>query len=116
LQRRTRDESGKNQTEHIHDVTVGVTYQWRLPTVDLTRKDPSNEPIVEYTHGQELPGISSGELADHFCDFLALNQLRTWAQQNLKAIVGKQVVTEDKLFLPKFASHSKVKIRSDREI
>lgn len=92
LERRTRDESGKGQTESIHVVTVGVTYQWRLPTVDLTRIDPSKEPIVEHVHGQELPGISSEELANHFCDFLALNQMRTWAEQNLKATEGKSSV------------------------
>lgn len=89
VERRTRDESGKYQIEDIHVVTVGVTYQWRLPTVDLTRIDSLKEPIVEYAHGQDLPGISSEELANHFCDFLALNQLRTWAEQNLKAIDGK---------------------------
>jgi hypothetical protein len=89
LERRTQDESGKRRTESIHIVTVGVTYQWRLPTVDLTRIDPSKEPIVENVHGQELPGISVEELANHFCDFLALNQIRTWAEQNLKATDSK---------------------------
>lgn len=86
LRRMTRENSGEYEVEHIHFVGVGVTYQWRLPTADLTRVDSSKELLVEYTHGQELPGISSDELADHFCDFLALNQLKTWAEQNLTAV------------------------------
>ncbi|HXQ38919.1 MAG TPA: DUF2726 domain-containing protein [Anaerolineales bacterium] len=84
LERRSRGHSGGYQNEQINLVTVGVTYQWRLPTVDLTRIDTSKELIVEYAHGQELPGISCEELANHFCDFLALNQLETWAEQNLR--------------------------------
>ena len=70
-------------------MAVGVTYQWRLPTVDLTRIDTSKEPIIEYAHGQDLPGISSEELANHFRDFLALNQLGTWAEQNLRRLGHK---------------------------
>lgn len=85
LRRMTQSEAGKYEVQHIHSVNVGVSYQWRLPTVDVEALVSSNELIVENAHGQELPGISMPELADHFCDFLALNQLRGWAEQNLRA-------------------------------
>lgn len=53
----------------------------------VLRDSPADSPkpllIFEEAHGQNLPGISMSELADHFCDFLALDRLRVWAQQNL---------------------------------
>lgn len=86
LRRMVREDSGKYKAELIHLVPAAVTYQWRLPTVDLARVDTSKELIVEHVHGQELPGISGEELANHFCDFLALNQLKIWAEQNLRVV------------------------------
>lgn len=86
LRRMVREDSGQYKAELIHVVPAAVTYQWRLPTVDWARIDTSNQLIVEQVHGQGLPGISSGELANHFCDFLALNQLRMWAEQNLEVV------------------------------
>ena len=89
LQRRTQVTSGNYQVAPVHSVSVAVSYQWRLPTVDVDALVLSNQLIVENAHGQNLPGISMPELADHFCDFLALNQLRGWAEQNLKPVDSK---------------------------
>lgn len=85
LTRMSRKTPTQYKTERVHEVSVAVTYQWRLQTVDLQEADLKNF-IVEYTHGQELAGTSTEELADHFCDFLALNQLKAWAEVNLKTI------------------------------
>jgi very-short-patch-repair endonuclease len=84
LRRMIREAPARYHPERIHFLTVGISYCWRLPTVDLGRSD-STEPrlIFEEAHGQNLPGISMSELADHFCDFLALDKLRLWAEQNL---------------------------------
>jgi len=89
LRRMTRETSGKYQSEHVHFTSVAVSYQWRLPTVDVERLRASKELIIENAHGQELPGISMSELADHFCDFLALNKLREWTEHNPTALDAK---------------------------
>jgi len=80
-----REAPGKCHSERIHFLTVGTSYCWRLPTVDLGPPD-STKPrlIIEVAHGQNLPGIPMSELADHFCDFLALDKLRMWVKQNLR--------------------------------
>lgn len=78
-----RETSDKYHSKRLHFLSVEVSYQWRLPTVYRKPLDPAPS---EYVYGQELPGISMSELADHFCDFLALNQLRVWAQQNLNVV------------------------------
>lgn len=75
-----RETSDKYHSERLHFLSVESSYQWRLPTVHRKYSDP---PPFEYVYGQELPGISMSELADHFCDFLALNKLQIWAEQNL---------------------------------
>jgi very-short-patch-repair endonuclease len=84
LCRVNREAPGKCHSERIHFLTVGTSYCWRLPTVDLRSAD-STKPLLifEEVHGQNLPGISMPELADHFCDFLALDKLRVWAEHNL---------------------------------
>lgn len=45
LRKMRRESSGKYQSEHVHFVSVAVTYQWRLPTVDLKSLDSSKELI-----------------------------------------------------------------------
>lgn len=92
LTKMTRKSSTQFETERVHDVSVAVTYQWRLQTVDLEDAHVKNF-IIEYTHGQGLPGTSTEELTDHFCDFLALKQLNDWAEVNLKNVNTKQPST-----------------------
>ena len=83
--RMIREASGGYHSERIQFLSVVTSYCGRLPTVDLARSD-STKPrfIFETTHGQDLPGISMSEVADHFLDFLALNKLRVWTEQNLQ--------------------------------
>jgi very-short-patch-repair endonuclease len=77
LNRMTRHSLGKYELEHVHILKVAVTYQWKLPTVDRRPfRSGKCQLLLENAHGQEVPGISMSELADHFCDFLALNKLR----------------------------------------
>jgi hypothetical protein len=85
LRRMIREAAGRYHAERIHFLTVGTSYCWRLPTVDLARSDSTMPRLIfETTHGQTLPGISMSEVADHFLDFLALNKLRAWTEQNLQ--------------------------------
>lgn len=85
LRKMIREAPSKYHSERVHSLTVGTSYCWRLPTVDLGPPDsPKPLLIFEEAHGQNLPGISMSELADHFCDFLALDKLRLWAEQNLR--------------------------------
>lgn len=80
-----REGPGKCHSERNHFLTVGTSYCWRLPTVDFARSDfPIPRLTIETTHGQNLPGISVSEVADHFLDFLALNKVRVWTEQNLQ--------------------------------
>lgn len=91
LRRMNREAAGKCHSERIHFLTVGTSYCWRLPTVDLGPPDsPKPLLIFEEAHGQNLPGISMSELADHFCDFLALDKLRVWAEQNLARVLTNE--------------------------
>jgi hypothetical protein len=50
------------------------------------RSRGSSRVATNLTHGQGLLGTSTEELADHFCDFLALNQLKDCAKVNLKTV------------------------------
>jgi very-short-patch-repair endonuclease len=79
-----RDADRNYKSEKIHSVWVRWDYCFSLPHVDIDRSD-SAKPLFmfEVSHGQNLPGISMFEVADHFCDFLALEKLRTWADENM---------------------------------
>jgi hypothetical protein len=88
LRRMTQASSDSYRVERIHSESVTVSYQWRLPTVDVDALVASSQVIVENAHGQNLPGISMSELADHFCDFLALNQLKGWVEQNIRPVTN----------------------------
>lgn len=82
LRRMSREAPGKCHSERIHFLTVGTSYCWRLPTVDLGSSDSTKPRLIfEVTHGQNLPGIPMSELADHFCDFLALDKLRACVER-----------------------------------
>jgi len=84
LRKMRRQALGRYDWEPMHSVTAAVSYQWRLPTADLFAPVTNSNGIFEETvHGQQLPGISMQEVAEHFCDFLALRQLKAWADQNL---------------------------------
>jgi Protein of unknown function (DUF2726) len=84
LRKMWRQASGRYDWEPMHSVTAAVSYQWRLPTVDLfTPASKLSAILGETVHGQQLPGVSMQEVAEHFCDFLALRQLKAWAEQNL---------------------------------
>ncbi len=86
LRRTTRPASGKFELKQIHSLKVAVTYQFKLPTADRRRFYAGESRIlIEDAHGQQLPGISMSELANHFCDFLALNKLRQWLSDTTAA-------------------------------
>lgn len=73
----TRENSGKCSSDQLHTLNETVTYQWQLPTTDHR---------VLFLG---IPGTSMWELAEHFCDFLALCRLEEWAQLNLRASMSK---------------------------
>lgn len=84
LRKMMRQASGRYDWEPMHSVSAAVSYQWRLPTADLFAPRSNSIAIFEETvHGQRLPGVSMQEVAEHFCDFLALRQLKSWAEQNM---------------------------------
>ena len=86
LRQMTRSAPEQFEPRRIHFLSVAVTCQFKLPTADRRRfYSGDSRLLIEDAHGQELPGISMSQLANHFCDFLALNKLRTWVEQNLKS-------------------------------
>ena len=88
LRKMTCKASGHYDRELMHSVTAAVSYQWRLPTVDLFTPASKSRTVLEETvHGQQLPGVSVQEVAEHFCDFIAFRQLKTWAVQNMSECV-----------------------------
>lgn len=88
LHKMKRQASGRYDWEPIHSVTAAVSYQWRLPTADLFTPDSKSSTVIEETvHGQQLPGVSMQEVAEHFCDFLALGKLKSWAEQNMSECI-----------------------------
>jgi very-short-patch-repair endonuclease len=79
-----REAPGNFHSERIHLLAVDFRYCFNLPHVDLVNSDSAKPRFIfETVHGQDLPGISMSELADHVCDFLALDKLRVWVEQNL---------------------------------
>ena len=64
---------GKYATEHIHDISVSVSYNWRLPT--------SNKNDLSISYFQGLPGITMGQVADNLCDYIALKKIEEWFQK-----------------------------------
>lgn len=67
-------DSDKYCTEIIHDLTVSVNYNWRLPT--------SNNSDFSISFSQGIPGISMSQIADNLCDYLALKKIEQWIQKN----------------------------------
>jgi hypothetical protein len=93
LRRITQLASGKSESQHLHSISVGVTYQFKLPTTDRRRfYSGESRILIEDAHGQDLLGISMSELAHHFCDFLALNKLKQWIAQGSMARLTDETV------------------------
>ena len=87
LRRMTQETTGTYHSERLHNLEVETSYCHNLPHVDLSGTDPTKPLFIfETVHGQDIPGISMHELADHFCDFLALDKLRVWVDKNLNSI------------------------------
>lgn len=87
LRRMLQETAGTYHSERIHYLEVETSYCHNLPHVDLSGADPTKPLFIfETVHGQDIPGISMHELADHFCDFLALDKIRIWAAKNLNSI------------------------------
>jgi hypothetical protein len=84
LRRMIKETADTYRCERLHYLEVETSYRHNLPHVDLSGTDPTKPLFIfETVHGQDIPGISMNELADHFCDFLALDKLRVWADKNL---------------------------------
>lgn len=84
LRRMIKETADTYRCERLHYLEVERSYRHNLPHVDLSGTDPTKPLFIfETVHGQDIPGISMNELADHFCDFLALDKLRVWADKNL---------------------------------
>lgn len=76
--------------ERVHSVHVEFRIQWTVPVVEDF--DWRETPFEYYRKTgrtpiafQDIPGISMPELAENFCEFLALKKLCDWAEQNLPA-------------------------------
>lgn len=67
-------DSDKYCTKIIHDLTVSVNYNWKLPT--------SNNSDFSISFSQGIPGISMSQIADNLCDYLALKKIEQWIQKN----------------------------------
>ena len=75
----------------LHRVQIEFRIQWALP---LAEDYDWHETPIEYLQKsgripisfQQIPGISMPELAENFCEFLALRELCNWAKQNLPAL------------------------------
>jgi len=64
----------KHSTEHIHEITVSVSYNWKLPT--------SNMSDFSICFFQGIPGTSMDQIADNLCDYIALKKIEQWLQKN----------------------------------
>lgn len=76
------DNTGKYATENIHELTVHVCYNWRLPTSD------NSDFFISFSQG--IQGTSMNEIADNLCDYLALKKIEKWAQNNSITFVKTQ--------------------------
>jgi very-short-patch-repair endonuclease len=88
LLERVRRIEDQTSTNVIHEIQVTFHIQWTLPLVE--DYDGSETQFQYYLRTgnfpvtyQNIPGISIPELADNFCDFLALREIEKWAKENL---------------------------------
>jgi len=81
LEKIFKDSAGKYNQAMLHNLVIKVDYKWGLPT--FSRIDINNAGEIPSILFQGIPGTSMSELADHFCDFLALKKIEEWAQDNL---------------------------------
>lgn len=81
LERHIQDSLGKYNQETVHELRMKVDYRWGVPT--CAEADSQHLEPVSSVHFQGLPGTSMSQLAEHFCDFLAIRQLEEWAHSKL---------------------------------
>ncbi|MHB8089092.1 MAG: DUF2726 domain-containing protein [Anaerolineaceae bacterium] len=81
LEKHIQDSLGKYNQEIVHELSMKVNYRWGVPTYEET--DQKHLESLSSVHFQGLPGTSMSQLAEHFCDFLAIRQLEEWAHSNL---------------------------------
>lgn len=88
LRKIVRKAGGRTDTNVMHKVQVTFRIQWTLPLVEDYDRDETQLqyylktgrfPVVY----QDIPGISMPELAENFCEYLALRQVEEWAKKNL---------------------------------
>ena len=80
--------SGRTSQETIHEVRVSFRLRWTVPVVD--DYDETEGPGKYWARTgklpvafQDLPGISMHDLAENFCDYLALKKTEEWATQHV---------------------------------
>lgn len=81
LEKYIQDSLGKYDLEKVHELSIKVDYRWGVPTCEET--DLKHIETIPSVHFQGIPGTSMGQLADNFCDFLAIRELEKWAHSNL---------------------------------
>jgi very-short-patch-repair endonuclease len=87
LLERTRTADGPGYPSPIHQIQVSFRVRWTLPAVN--DYDDSDAPMtyalktgrfpIAY---QNVPGISMPQLAENFCDYVALKKIEDWARDN----------------------------------
>jgi len=85
---RVRTANGSRYQNPIHRIQVSFGVRWTLPVVDDYDEEETPMSYAARTGAfpiayQDVPGISMPELAENFCDYLALKKTEEWASQRV---------------------------------
>lgn len=74
--------------EPVHQVQVSFRLRWTIPVVDDYDESEAPGRYLIRTGKlpmafQDLPGVSMHELAENFCEYLALKKIEEWAGEHL---------------------------------
>ena len=84
LEKNAEVSKGQFDCEKLHDLNIHVDYKWGSPTLD--RNDDFQGDRIPSVLFQGIPGTSMSQVADHFCDYLALSEIEKWAKCRIDVI------------------------------